>query len=120
MLAKAYGLYQSKLRERNALDFDNLLLQTVELFQAQPLVLEHYQHRFQYVMVDEYQDTNKAQYMLVHQIAAGFENLCVVGDDDQSIYGWPGGYQEHFEFERDYPMPGSSNWSRITGRPNAS
>jgi len=104
VLAKVYRLYQVKLREQNALDFDDLLLQTVELFQAQPLVLEHYQHRFQYVMVDEYQDTNKAQYMLVHQIAAGFENLCVVGDDDQSIYGWRGAdIRNILDFERDYP-----------------
>ncbi|MGD0154436.1 MAG: 3'-5' exonuclease, partial [Thermacetogeniaceae bacterium] len=84
--------------------FDDLLFQTVELFRAQPLVLEHYQHRFQYVMVDEYQDTNRAQYMLVHQIAAGFENLCVVGDDDQSIYGWRGAdISNILEFEKDYP-----------------
>ena len=104
MLAKVYRLYQEKLREQNALDFDDLLLQTVELFQAQPLVLEHYQHRFQYVMVDEYQDTNRAQYMLVHQIAAGFENLCVVGDDDQSIYAWRGAdIRNILEFEEDYP-----------------
>ncbi len=104
VLAKVYRLYQVKLREQNALDFDDLLLQTVELFEAQPLVLEHYQHRFQYVMVDEYQDTNKAQYMLVHQIAAGFENLCVVGDDDQSIYGWRGAdIRNILDFERDYP-----------------
>ena len=104
VLAKVYRLYHTKLREQNALDFDDLLLQTVELFRAQPLVLEHYQHRFQYVMVDEYQDTNKAQYTLVHQIAAGFENLCVVGDDDQSIYGWRGAdITNILEFERDYP-----------------
>jgi len=104
VLAKVYQLYQKKLREQNALDFDDLLLQTVELFRAQPLVLEHYQHRFQYVMVDEYQDTNKAQYTLVHQIAAGFENLCVVGDDDQSIYGWRGAdISNILDFEQDYP-----------------
>jgi len=104
MLANVYRLYQLKLREQNALDFDDLLLQAVELFQSQPLVLEQYQHRFQYVMVDEYQDTNKAQYMLVHQIAAGFENLCVVGDDDQSIYGWRGAdIRNILEFEKDYP-----------------
>jgi DNA helicase-2/ATP-dependent DNA helicase PcrA len=104
VLAKVYRLYQTKLLEQNALDFDDLLLQTVELFRANPLVLERYQHRFQYVMVDEYQDTNKAQYTLVHQIAAGFENLCVVGDDDQSIYGWRGAdISNILEFERDYP-----------------
>ena len=104
VLARVYKLYQAKLREQNALDFDDLLFQTVDLFRAQPLVLEHYQHRFQYVMVDEYQDTNRAQYTLVHQIAAGFENLCVVGDDDQSIYGWRGAdISNILEFERDYP-----------------
>ncbi len=104
VLARVYKLYQTKLLEQNALDFDDLLFQTVELFRTQPLVLEHYQHRFQYVMVDEYQDTNRAQYMLVHQIAAGFENLCVVGDDDQSIYGWRGAdISNILEFEKDYP-----------------
>jgi DNA helicase-2/ATP-dependent DNA helicase PcrA len=104
VLSKVYQIYQKKLREQNALDFDDLLFQTVELFRAEPLVLEHYQQRFQYVMVDEYQDTNKAQYMLVHQIAAGFENLCVVGDDDQSIYGWRGAdISNILEFEHDYP-----------------
>lgn len=104
VLARVYKLYRTKLLEQNALDFDDLLLQTVELFRTQPLVLEHYQHRFQYVMVDEYQDTNDAQYMLVHQIAAGFENLCVVGDDDQSIYGWRGAdIRNILEFEKDYP-----------------
>ncbi len=103
-LARVYKHYQAKLLGQNALDFDDLLFQTVSLFQTEPLVLEHYQHRFQYVMVDEYQDTNSAQYTLVQQIAAGFENLCVVGDDDQSIYGWRGAdIRNILEFEKDYP-----------------
>lgn len=104
VLARVYKYYQAKLLAMNALDFDDLLFQTVALFKAEPLVLEHYQHRFQYVMVDEYQDTNRAQYLLVRQLADGFENLCVVGDDDQSIYGWRGAdIRNILEFEKDYP-----------------
>ena len=99
-----YSLYQKKLLQQNAMDFDDLLVQTVELFRSEPLVLEHYQRRFQYVMVDEYQDTNHVQYVLVHQLAGDKQNLCVVGDDDQSIYGWRGAdIRNILNFERDFP-----------------
>lgn len=103
-IAGLYALYQKKLLQQNAMDFDDLLVQTVELFRAEPLVLEHYQRRFQYIMVDEYQDTNHVQYVLVHQLAGDKRNLCVVGDDDQSIYGWRGAdVRNILNFERDFP-----------------
>jgi DNA helicase-2/ATP-dependent DNA helicase PcrA len=103
-IADLYSLYQKKLLQQNAMDFDDLLVQTVELFRSEPLVLEHYQRRFQYVMVDEYQDTNHVQYVLVHQLAGDKQNLCVVGDDDQSIYGWRGAdIRNILNFERDFP-----------------
>jgi len=103
-IAELYSLYQKKLLQQNAMDFDDLLMQTVTLFQSEPQVLKHYQQRFQYIMVDEYQDTNHAQYVLVHQLAGGWRNICVVGDDDQSIYGWRGAdIRNILNFERDYP-----------------
>lgn len=88
--AAAYKEYQKRLRESNALDFDDLLVKTVELFQSQPQVLEIYQNRFQYIMVDEYQDTNSVQFRFIHLLANKHKNLCVVGDDDQSIYKFRG------------------------------
>lgn len=103
-IAKLYSLYQKKLLQQNAMDFDDLLVQAVELFRSEPSVLKHYQDRFQYIMVDEYQDTNHAQYVLVHQLAGGHRNICVVGDDDQSIYGWRGAdIRNILTFEQDYP-----------------
>ncbi|HBG21726.1 MAG TPA: DNA helicase PcrA [Peptococcaceae bacterium] len=103
-IADLYSLYQKKLLQHNAMDFDDLLVQTVELFRSEPLVLEHYQRRFQYIMVDEYQDTNHVQYVLVHQLAGDKRNLCVVGDDDQSIHGWRGAdIRNILNFERDFP-----------------
>lgn len=103
-LARIYAYYQAKLLQQNALDFDDLLSQTVELFRTEPRVLENYQYRFQYIMVDEYQDTNHAQYELVRLLADGYRNLCVVGDDDQSIYGWRGAdIRNILDFEKDYP-----------------
>lgn len=103
-ISRLFAHYQKKLLQQNALDFDDLLVRTVELFRTEPLVLDHYRHRFQYIMVDEYQDTNHAQYVLVHQLAGGHRNLCVVGDDDQSIYGWRGAdIRNILEFEKDYP-----------------
>ncbi|HDH27012.1 MAG TPA: DNA helicase PcrA [Actinobacteria bacterium] len=103
-VADVYRLYQQRLLEASAMDFDDLLMVTVELFGAFPEVLEHYQRRWQYVMVDEYQDTNRAQYMLVKQLAAAHRNLCVVGDSDQSIYGWRGAdIRNILDFEKDYP-----------------
>ncbi len=103
-VADVYRLYQQRLLEASAMDFDDLLMITVELFAAFPEVLRHYQDRFRYVLVDEYQDTNRAQYMLVNQLAASHRNLCVVGDSDQSIYAFRGAdIRNILEFERDYP-----------------
>ena len=89
-IAKIYSLYQKKLRANNALDFDDILFFTVKLLSENPGVLEKYQNRFQYIMVDEYQDTNNSQYMLISMLAAVHHNICVVGDDDQSIYKFRG------------------------------
>ena len=101
--AKVYQIYQSMLKENNALDFDDLIYKTVLLFQQHPEVLEKYQNRFRYIMVDEYQDTNTAQYMFVKLLAEKYQNICVVGDDDQSIYGWRGAnIRNILEFERDF------------------
>ena len=89
-LALAYKEYQKELKKNNALDFDDLIMKTVELFQACPDVLEYFQERFKYIMVDEYQDTNTAQFKFVSLLAGKYRNLCVVGDDDQSIYKFRG------------------------------
>ena len=102
--AGVYRLYQQRMLEASAMDFDDILMVTVELFGAFPDVLAHYQERFRYVLVDEYQDTNHAQYVLVKQLAGRHRNLCVVGDSDQSIYRWRGAdIRNILEFERDYP-----------------
>ena len=99
-----YAAYQKRLKESNALDFDDLLMKTIELLINHPPVLEYYQNRFHYIMVDEYQDTNMAQYELVRLLAGERRNLCVVGDDDQSIYGWRGAdIRNILEFEKDFP-----------------
>ena len=99
-----YRLYQQRLLEASAMDFDDLLMITVELLGAFPEVAEHYQERFRYILVDEYQDTNRAQYALVKILAAQHRNLCVVGDGDQSIYRWRGADIRNIEdFEKDYP-----------------
>ena len=89
-IALAYKEYQKELKKNNALDFDDLIMKTVELFQACPDVLEYFQERFKYIMVDEYQDTNTAQFKFVSLLAGKYRNLCVVGDDDQSIYKFRG------------------------------
>lgn len=103
-VARVYEVYQRKLRENNALDFDDIIMLTVKLFESAPDVLEQYQEKFKYIMVDEYQDTNHAQYRLVRLLAAKHRNLCVVGDDDQSIYGWRGAdIRNILDFEKDYP-----------------
>jgi DNA helicase-2/ATP-dependent DNA helicase PcrA len=103
-VADVYRLYQQRLLAASAMDFDDLLMVTVELFGAFPKVLEHYQDRFRYVLVDEYQDTNHAQYRLVQLLAGRHHNLCVVGDSDQSIYAFRGAdIRNILEFERDYP-----------------
>ncbi|MBQ7102788.1 MAG: UvrD-helicase domain-containing protein, partial [Anaerotignum sp.] len=103
-IAKVYQTYQKMLKENNALDFDDLIYKTVLLFRQFPEVLEKYQDRFRYIMVDEYQDTNTSQYELVAMLAAKYKNLCVVGDDDQSIYGWRGAnIRNILDFEKDFP-----------------
>ena len=103
-IAQVYDLYQSKLRADNSMDFDDLIMLTVKLFQENPEVLAKYQNKFRYIMVDEYQDTNHAQYMLVKLLASSHRNLCVVGDDDQSIYAWRGAdIRNILDFENDYP-----------------
>ena len=103
-LASVYELYESKLRRANALDFDDLLLKTVELFYQSSEVCELYNQRFPYIQVDEYQDTNRIQYQLVRQLTLLQQNLCVVGDEDQSIYRWRGADIENIlNFEKDYP-----------------
>ncbi|WP_129595972.1 DNA helicase PcrA [Anaerophilus nitritogenes] len=89
-IGQIYELYQKKLKKNNALDFDDLIFKAVELFEKDPVTLSYYQHKFQYIMVDEYQDTNQLQYKLVSMLAKIHQNLCVVGDDDQSIYSWRG------------------------------
>src|SRR5699024_6596885 len=103
-VAQAYKEYQSELRRSESVDFDDLIMLTVRLFEEHPEVLSYYQSKFQYIHVDEYQDTNHAQYRLVHLIAERFKNICVVGDADQSIYGWRGAdMQNILDFEKDYP-----------------
>jgi DNA helicase-2/ATP-dependent DNA helicase PcrA len=102
--AEVYGHYQNALKSGNALDFDDLIGQTTALFKARPDILEKYQNRFRYIMVDEYQDTNHAQYQWVNLLAGKHQNLCVVGDDDQSIYAFrQADIRNILNFERDYP-----------------
>lgn len=103
-ISRAYIEYQDRLRKNNALDFDDLLMKTVELFTTCPEVLQAYQRRFQYIMVDEYQDTNTVQFMLIKQLAGAKHNLCVVGDDDQSIYKFRGAnIRNILDFEQYFP-----------------
>lgn len=103
-IAEVYRMYQKRLKENNALDFDDLICKTVELFKKNQETLEFYQRKFQYIMVDEYQDTNGAQYELVKLLAASHRNICVVGDDDQCIYQWRGAdIKNILGFEKDYP-----------------
>jgi DNA helicase II / ATP-dependent DNA helicase PcrA len=103
-IARLFGRYQARLRASNALDFDDLLLEAVRLFNDAPSVLERYQSRWRYLHVDEYQDTNRPQYLWVKGLAAAHHNLCVVGDDDQSIYSWRGAdIRNIMDFEGDYP-----------------
>ena len=99
-----YEKYVKALRDANALDFDDLLLKTVELFEKSELVRERYSEKFRFVMVDEYQDTNRPQYLLVQRLSAKHRNLCVVGDPDQSIYKWRGADLKNIlDFEHDFP-----------------
>ncbi|NRG45625.1 DNA helicase PcrA [Bacillus sp. CRN 9] len=103
VISDVYTDYQKRLRKNHALDFDDLIMLTIQLFNRVPEVLEYYQRKFQYIHVDEYQDTNRAQYMLVKLLANRFRNLCVVGDSDQSIYRWRGAdIANILSFEKDY------------------
>ena len=103
-IAQAYVEYQKELKKNNALDFDDLLVKTVELFQSCPDVLEYYQNRFRYIMVDEYQDTNTVQFKFISTLARQYRNLCVVGDDDQSIYKFRGAnIRNILDFEKVFP-----------------
>lgn len=103
-IAKIYPKYQKRIRENNALDFDDILYEVVKLFKKDKNVLEKYQNRFRFILIDEYQDTNKVQYNLVKQLAAKHHNLTVVGDVSQSIYSWRGAdYRNMMQFEKDYP-----------------
>ncbi|MCM3798711.1 DNA helicase PcrA [Caldibacillus thermoamylovorans] len=104
IVSDVFEEYEKRLLKNHSLDFDDLIMKTIQLFKRVPEVLEYYQRKFQYIHVDEYQDTNKAQYQLVHLLAARFQNLCVVGDSDQSIYGWRGAdIANILSFEKDYP-----------------
>ena len=103
-VADVYRAYQRRLQTAGALDFDDIIMRTVQLFRAHPDVLGHYQERFPYILIDEYQDTNRAQYHLVNLLAAKHRNLCVVGDADQGVYSWRGAtIQNLLDFEKDYP-----------------
>ena len=104
LFVDAYREYQKRLKQNNALDFDDLIMKTVELFQTQPEVLDQYQNRFRFIMVDEYQDTNSAQFTLLSLLASKYRNLCVVGDDDQSIYKFRGAnIYNILNFEKIFP-----------------
>lgn len=101
---RLFALYQAELKNNNAMDFDDLLINTVKLFDENPDVLERYQRRFKYIHVDEFQDTNKIQYRLVRQLSKGYGNVFVVGDEDQSIYGWRGAEISNIlDFKKDFP-----------------
>ncbi|CEN28543.1 DNA helicase PcrA [Lactococcus piscium] len=105
IVAKAYKRYETELKRSESMDFDDLIMNTILLFDKNPDVLAYYQGKFQYIHVDEYQDTNHAQYQMVQLLAKRFKNLCVVGDADQSIYGWRGAdMQNILDFEKDYPQ----------------
>ena len=103
-VARVYLEYERRKHDAGAMDFDDLIMRTVRLFRDHPEVLQHYQERFRYILIDEYQDTNRAQYQLVNLLAEKYRNLCVVGDADQGVYSWRGAtIQNILDFERDYP-----------------
>ena len=102
-IAEIYELYQKKFKQNNALDFDDIIMLTIKLLLENPQVAEYYQRKFRYILVDEYQDTNTAQYSLISILAQEYKNLCVVGDDDQSIYGWRGAnIRNILDFEKEF------------------
>jgi DNA helicase-2/ATP-dependent DNA helicase PcrA len=104
IVAKVYELYQKKMETTGSLDFGDLIMQTVLAFQKHPILLNYYQEKYKYIVVDEYQDTNYAQYVLVKLLAAKYHNICVCGDDDQSVYSWRGAdINNILNFEKDYP-----------------
>src|SRR5205085_3414440 len=104
IVLRVYKRYQDVLAQSHALDFDDLLMSTMRLFREQPEVLARYQERYVHILVDEFQDTNVAQYQIVKQIAGKHRNLCVVGDEDQSIYSWRGAnFRNVLNFETDFP-----------------
>ncbi len=104
VVSRVYVLYQERLMRNNALDFDDILMVTVNLFRNNPPVLRYYQDKFRYILVDEYQDTNHAQYLLIKMLAENHRNICVVGDPDQGIYSWRGAdISNILDFEQDYP-----------------
>lgn len=103
-VAKLYTLYQQRLQKNQALDFDDIIMKTVTLFRSEEKILNYYQEKFRYISVDEYQDTNEAQYVLIHMLAKKYRNICVIGDSDQSIYSWRGANMQNIlNFSKDYP-----------------
>ena len=103
IVLQVFEAYERKLRENNSIDFDDLLILPIRLFQKYPYILEKYQDRFRYVLIDEYQDTNEAQYILTKMLSAKYRNICVVGDENQSIYAFRGAnYRNILNFEKDY------------------
>jgi DNA helicase-2/ATP-dependent DNA helicase PcrA len=115
--AAVFKDYDKRLKKSNALDFDDLLIKSVEIFDKLPATAERYSARFPYVMVDEYQDTNRQQYRLVRHLTSTHSNICVVGDEDQSIYSWRGAdIQNILSFEKTFPMCGLSGSSRTIDR----
>ena len=116
VVAEVYALYQDTLRLNNALDFDDLLLFTAQILRENAEVCQYYQNRFEYILVDEYQDTNRCQYELVHLLTGTKQNICVVGDDDQSIYAFRGAdIRNILDFEKIIPTPVCSVLSRTIG-----
>ena len=104
VVSEVYNKYEEKLKQNNAVDFDDLLLLPIKLFRKYPNILQSYQERYKYILIDEYQDTNEAQYILSKMISAKYQNICVVGDADQAIYGFRGAnYKNILNFEKDYP-----------------
>ena len=104
VVCKVYKKYEERLKSNNSVDFDDLLILPIKLFSTFKDILKMYQERFKYILVDEYQDTNRVQYILVNMLAAKYKNICVVGDNDQAIYSWRGSdYRNILNFENDYP-----------------
>ena len=104
MILDIYSKYEQRLKRNNSVDFDDLLMLPIVLFKKYPNILKEYQEQYKYILIDEYQDTNEAQYLLTKMISAKYKNICVVGDDSQSIYSWRGSnYKNILNFEKDYP-----------------